>query len=468
MAREDGDDAGGAGDGRAGDAYPFNRQHLALGIGSKLALNTSMRHVFPFAPFLSDELGVSVGRFFFATALADLTGLSALFIGPVVDSHGTFRVFAAGTLFASAALALCAVFREYYVFLACWPLFGLGFNCTIASLQTTVGATVNPERMGRTTGFIETSWAGSALVGFPLVGVLLQESGWHASFVFLLCGVALTSGALLYTFPGRSEGNATVLGTRKLSARPATLDVLRQVARRREAWGALLLCLATAVGQAVFFANYGTWLVDEYGLDAESVGYTTFLIGSAELMGSVGTSFVGQRIGLWRSVAIGAGLEAVAQAVLVVLGAVGSPRLGVSLAALFFAFLTMEFLIVSLISFFTVFAAPTPALRAHVMALLYGAFALGRTAGSLLAEPVYGTEGITSVALVALFAHLLGMLIFVTATAGAEPTPDPATSSAATIGGAGAGKGASRSVSGAGSRSGSDAGEPEVPSPTEA
>lgn len=454
----------------------FTQRNVIVTIFTKLSANLALRHVFPFAPFLAEELDVSLDSFFLVVAVGDATGLSGLFMGPVIDRFGTFNVFRVAAAFMSAALLANTLYKEYVVFLCSWVFLGLGFNAFNAAVQTTVGSVVPRAQLGRVTGWVETSWAGSALVGFPIVGVLIQEFGWHASFAFLLSIVTVCSVVFAATFPGRGkpaevemEADAgagaarkgqkeaagqqeedkeekkdpprdwasppvlAVVGSRKWSstvatlpdadepARPSVLEALRQVFRRLCAWGSLLAMFTAGIGQSVFFANYGTWLEDEYDLDAKSVGYTTFVIGSAELIGTVCTSTVGPRLQLRRSVLTGALLEASAQALLIWLG---SGSLWSALVGVGVVFLAMEFFIVSSISYFSVFGSPSVELRGTVMALFYGAFSLGRTIGSLLAERTYSADGITAVALVCGGAHAAAAAIFFVVSRGATPTPD--------------------------------------------
>ncbi len=50
--------------------------------------SSRFRFPFPFAPFLSDYLGVSLTTFFHATAANDATGVLIVFAGPVLERYG--------------------------------------------------------------------------------------------------------------------------------------------------------------------------------------------------------------------------------------------------------------------------------------------------------------------------------------------------------------------------------------------
>lgn len=108
---------------------------------------------------------------------------------------------------------MAASFRVYESMFVAWALFGSGQNLITPSLQTCVGQLTHPSVLGKVTSQIvgrsarwsvshalddpqETSWAFSALVGFPIMGVLIDNYGWHAPFIFLV-GLLLPSGALL-------------------------------------------------------------------------------------------------------------------------------------------------------------------------------------------------------------------------------------------------------------------------------
>jgi predicted MFS family arabinose efflux permease len=133
----------------------------------------------------------------------------------------------AGGMLAAAALPF------YATVLLALAMAGLGKSCFDPALQAYVGARVPWERRGLAIGLLEFAWAGSSLIGIPVVGWLIGRLGWRSPFLVL--GVLAVSSlgllaALLPRVPP-SRGSAP----RAMSARQAW----RLLARRRAALGSL-------------------------------------------------------------------------------------------------------------------------------------------------------------------------------------------------------------------------------------
>src|SRR5712691_8973968 len=63
--------------------------------------------------------------------------------------------------------------------------------CFDPAVQAFIGARVSWERRGLAIGLVEVAWAGSSLIGIPLIGWLIGRHGWRSPFLVLgLCAVA--------------------------------------------------------------------------------------------------------------------------------------------------------------------------------------------------------------------------------------------------------------------------------------
>jgi DHA1 family inner membrane transport protein len=88
-------------------------------------------------------------------------------------------------------------------------LAGLGISVYNPAIQAYIGERVPSHRRGMAVGLIETCWAGSSLVGIPLVGLLIDRFVSRAPF-FVLGALGLVSMVGLgLLIPGNRDGSKT-------------------------------------------------------------------------------------------------------------------------------------------------------------------------------------------------------------------------------------------------------------------
>ncbi len=156
----------------------------------RLLLNTTRRFAYPFAPALSRGLGVPLTAVTSLIAANQITGILALLFGPLGDRWG-YRIMLLAGLGLLAVGMLAGSFLPYYgMILVALFLAGLGKSIFDPAIQAYVGERVPYERRGMIIGIMEMAWAGSSLVGIPLVGLLIDRLGWRAPF-FVLGGLGL-------------------------------------------------------------------------------------------------------------------------------------------------------------------------------------------------------------------------------------------------------------------------------------
>jgi predicted MFS family arabinose efflux permease len=363
----------------------------------RLLLNTARRFAYPFAPVLSRGMDVPLVAVTSAIAANQGTSVVALWIGPIADRLGYRRVMLAGLVMLSLGMLAAAVLPLYGVVLAALVLAGLGKSAFDPAIQAYVSERVSFRRRGLAIGIIETAWAGSTLVGIPLIAVLIDRMGWRAPFLALGIFGVVGAAAIWWLIPPDSPGERSPSSTRD--------NVFRSLAvlwKDRAARGVLAYALLTSLGNDGLFVVYGAWLEDAFAVNVLVLGAITGGIGLAELAGEVLVATLSDRIGLKRSVIIGVTLCSLAYIALPVFGL----SLSAAIAGLLVIFLIFEFMVVSSISLSTELL---PTLRATMMAALFATAGVGRIIGALLGGPIWLAGGITAVSLASAAFSAIGL-----------------------------------------------------------
>jgi len=157
---------------------------LQLGVATlaRLILNTSRRFAYPFASALSRGLGVPLVAITSLIAVNQVTGVLSPVFGPLGDRWGYRVMMLAGLAMLTGGMLAGGLLPTYGVVLLALFLAGLGKSVFDPALHAYVGQRVPYQRRGLAIGMLEFAWAGSALVGLPLVGLLIERMGWRAPF----------------------------------------------------------------------------------------------------------------------------------------------------------------------------------------------------------------------------------------------------------------------------------------------
>ncbi|MEJ2474228.1 MAG: MFS transporter [Desulfobacterales bacterium] len=167
----------------------------------RILLNVARRFAYPFAPVLSRGLGVPLAAVTSMIAVNQATGVLGMLFGPLADRFGyRLMMMTAMGLLVSGMLAAGLV-PHYGVVMACLLLAGLGKNIFDPAIQAYAGENISFKRRGLVIGVLEFSWAGSTLIGMPLIGLLIDRYGWRSPFFALaaagLIGLAELLGELI-------------------------------------------------------------------------------------------------------------------------------------------------------------------------------------------------------------------------------------------------------------------------------
>jgi DHA1 family inner membrane transport protein len=300
----------------------------------------------------------------------------------------------------AGAMLAAGLFPIYAVLVIALFCAGMGRGIYDPALQAFTGQNVPYAYRGRVIGLIEMSWSASALIGIPLVGLLIERQGWRSPFLVLgmtCLGLMLLMGALIPAHAGRKP---------KVGLAGDMLQRWQQLFHTPRAVGMLLFAFAINMANDVLFVVYGVWLEGSFGLTVVALGGTTIVIGVAELGGVGRTVLLADRIGLGRAVTGSLALSALAYALFPFFAS----NLNMALASLFMVFLIFEFNIVSAISLFTEIL---PDARATMMSGYKAAAGMGRVVGALIGIPILLATGIIGVGLTAGGICLLGLVALV-------------------------------------------------------
>jgi len=382
-------------------SYSLQRKTiLQLGAATlaRLIINTSRRFVYPFASALSRGLGVPLTAITSLIAVNQVTGVLSPVFGPLGDRWGYRVMMLAGLTMLTGGMLAGGLLPAYGVVLLALFLAGLGKSIFDPALHAYVGERVPYQRRGLAIGMLEFAWAGSALVGLPLVGLLMERLGWRAPF-FVLGGLGLLSlVALAVLIPGDGRQQHRTEGL------PSFRQAWRRLSRERAALGALGFGLLISAANDNLFVVYGLWLESAFGLSVAVLGAATTVIGVAELLGEGLTASIADQLGLKRAIIAGSMLSALSYVLLPLMGR----TLPLALMGLFITFLTFEFTIVTAISLFTEIL---PAARATMMSSNVATISIGRVIGTLVGGPVWLAGGMLATGIVSAAVSGLALVV---------------------------------------------------------
>lgn len=363
----------------------------------RLLLNTGRRFVYPFAPALSRELGVSLTAITSMIATTQFASLLGVFSGPAADRLGYRFMMRTGLALLAVGMLVCGLVPAYLpVFIG---LLVASFGKTVfdPAIQAFIGSAVPFERRGRVIGIVETAWAGSTLLGIPALALIIDHSGFRAAFIlFALLGAIswLTIGLI---FPPDAPVRS---GSKK---RPGFFQSLKQLFHIRPAAGMLAFGFWISLANDSLFVVYGAWFEQEFLVSLVTLGFSTVAIGSAELLGESATALFSDRIGLKRMLIFGLCLAVMAYLLLPVLGV----SLPLAMAGLFCVFLTFE---MSIVTSFSLSTELLPEARATMMAGFYATAGVGRMLGVVLGGILWEFGGIQAVCWSSAAFTFLGLL----------------------------------------------------------
>lgn len=357
----------------------LSRAKLNFNVGlfsfSRLAINTSLRMVYPFIAIFASGMHVDVSMISLALAISMITSAAAPFLAPIADQRGRKSGMLIGLLIYLAGVLAAALFPSYLTFLFSILLGNLGNNLFAPALQAYLGDHVPYEKRGLYLTITEIPWALSFILMIPLIGVMLTHLTWYSPF-WLLAGLAVLMFVLIAVF---------MPSDRPASAEAMTFFAdIKKVLTSRSALFGMVMGFLIVAGNEVVNVVFGVWIQDSFGLEIAALGAASAIIGFSELTGEGITAYLADHLGKERAVTLGLILSSLA---VITLPWLGRSEVG-ALIWLFLFYFTFEIMVVSSLPLMT---EVMPAARATMMALFLAALSLGRAAGDLLAPTLYQT-----------------------------------------------------------------------------
>ncbi|WP_025321114.1 MFS transporter [Deferrisoma camini] len=365
---------------------------LATAVAARTVINTARRLPYPFAPDLARHLGVPLAGITAMIAASQLAALLGPVAGPLADRRGPRVLLLAGMALTAAGMA-AGVLDTYTAVFAGVLMASVGKAVFDPAVQAHVGARVALPARGRAVGLVETAWAGSTLVGIPVVGWVADRAGWPEAFGFLAGLGVLGIAGVAWAFPPAADPS-------RAGRRGNPAGVLREPRAR----AALAFGFLVSLANDNLFVVYGALLESRFGLGLAALGASTAVVGLAELSGEGLTAAVSDRIGLTRALGWGTALTAAAYLAL----PLSVRALPLALGALYGVFVCFEFTVVTS---FSVCTEVAPGARATFLSLYFAVLGLGRMVGALIGAPVWAWGGIWATAGVSAGVTLLAGMV---------------------------------------------------------
>ncbi len=277
------------------------RRLIALGLLTRFFTDTGIQLFFPFYPIIAAGLGVSapvMGRLVSARSLMGL--LSPLF-GLLMDRTSYRLVMRLGLMLAAAGFLVVGSSSGWPLALVGMILMGMGTFSFIPALQAYLSSRLPYNQRARGLGIMEYAWALAGILGLLVAGELIGLTSWRVPF-FIIAGVLLVMSFVFRALPSAREGHDGLGAAAATPQLPTLADFVQLGENRRSAWAVLVGGGLIMFATWHVFLNYGTWLQNEYGLDAAALGQVAAVFGVADLCASVLVSLVSDRIGKRRSV----------------------------------------------------------------------------------------------------------------------------------------------------------------------
>ena len=353
----------------------------------RLVLNTARRFTYPFAPVLSRELGVPLTSITSLIAVNWATSLLGIFFGPLADRFGYRKMMVLGLVMLAVGMFAGGLFPSYGVILITLFLAGLGKMVFDPAVQAYVSERVPYKRRATAIGFLEISWAGSTLLGIPLIALLIDNVGWRSPF-FAMGAIGL-AGIIVLSVLIPADEKSISNPRRALSVK----NVFSIIVQDKSSLGALAYVFFFSAAIDNLFVVYGAWLEKAFSVGIVALGMATSIIGAAELVGEILVATLSDRFGLKRAVMIGVTICIFTYSLLPFVG----QSLLTALTGLFIHFLIFEFTIISSLALCTELQ---PEMRATVIAGFFAAAGLGRIVGALIGGPIWLAGGLVATSLV--------------------------------------------------------------------
>lgn len=366
---------------------------FVLVAGGRFISNVGIRSVYPFLPTIANGLGISLTALGAALALRELVGITTPLYGGIIDRSHLGTAMALGLALMAVAATGAAASAGVVQFTIALAVMSVGKAVFDVAATAWIARGVPYAVRGRAIGIVELTWAGSFLVAMPVLALVIRAGTWRAAMVLIALAVVPVAAA-----------TRQVIVDAASEAPPTTAGAGARFTLLAAPVGSMV---AIGVGHQAVLVSFASWLEDVHGFTVASLGLTAFLLGTAELVGTLSSIRFGDRIGKRTCVLIGG--VAMVPALAILPAGAASPLVAIALLCIVFAL--FEFM---LVSYLPLFSELDPGARATVMAWAFGAFGTGHAIGATIGAGLYEWAGIPGTVLLAATSFAVAMGIVFT------------------------------------------------------
>ena len=360
-------------------------------IGAKTVANTALRWIPLFLPTLEGAFGASTTQLTTVVGAGELAGLSTVAAGRRLDGdrERSVMVGSLALLTASSLIALVGTLTSFAI--AFFVLVLAVANFTVAG-QAWISHRVAYAQRARSIGLFETSWAIALLVGAPLIAVLINVFGWRGPFVVLAAASAVATFVVAAALP-RPRTTVVVEPLDAVPDAPSdapTTGAAPLPTRARitpTAWLVMIGSATTAMAGLSVFVISGSWLDDAFGIPTSGIGAVAVAFGAVELVSSLASAGVADRVGKLRSTVGGLVVLVAGLGVMVVAG----DAIVVGIAGLLVFLLGFEFAFVTSLS---LVSESMPDARGTTLAISNAVATIARASGAVASGWLFAAHGI--------------------------------------------------------------------------
>jgi MFS transporter, DHA1 family, inner membrane transport protein len=364
---------------------------------AKTVVNTALRWIPLFLPTLGRAFGATTAQLTTVLGIGELAGLSTVAVGAQLD-RGRERFVLVGSMLLVTVSSLIALLGSLVAFAVAFFVLVLGVaNFTVAG-QAWISHRVDYRQRARALGLFETSWAVALLVGAPAVAVLINLFGWRGPFVVLAGAGAVGAVVVAVALPRRVEIRSTDLTpTATLVADhapdgvgpPTTVNDVTAVRApvTPRAWLVMTASATTAMAGLSVFVISGSWLDSAFGVSTGGVGVVAMGFGGVELVASLTSAGVADRLGKLRGTLAGLVVLLLGLGVMISAG----DRIAVGVVGLLVFLLGFEFAFVTSLS---LVSEAMPDARGTTLALSNAVGTVARAVGAIASGWLFGRHGI--------------------------------------------------------------------------
>lgn len=370
----------------------FNLQ-IALFLIIRTVINTSVRMVGPFLLYFARGVGADITSMSTAVSASFAAAAVGPFLAPIADRHGRKIGMLLGLVIFTVGVGLMLAWPTYTAFLLALLLASLGNNLFLAAVQAYVGDRVPYEKRGLTLSILEISWAGSFIVGMPIIGFLIDRAGWQSPFLSLFIMGVLSIGLVVFLVPQTPPA---------VRDEEDTESRFMLILRTPAALFGLAMGFLVITGNNLIGVIFGVWMDESYGLKIAAIGAAATVIGFAELAGEGVVGLVVDKFGKRRTIAAGFIINIISAVIpFFIQGSIVG-----ALIWLFIFYFSFELTLVAAIPLMT---EVLPRARATLMAVFLAASSMGMAAGVFFGPRLYQAGGFTLNVIVALIVNIIGL-----------------------------------------------------------